>query len=38
MGVHGVLMRLRAKFVGGEMISFAVGGGGGVVGVCRNIV
>ena len=38
MGVHGVLMRLRAQFVGGEMISFAVGGGGGVVGVCRNIV
>lgn len=31
-------MRLRAKFVGGEMISFAVSGGGSVVGVCRNIV
>jgi len=31
-------MRLLAKFVGGEMISFAVGGGGGVVGVCRKIV
>jgi hypothetical protein len=31
-------MRLRAKFVGGEMISFAVSGGGGIVGVCRKIV
>jgi hypothetical protein len=38
MSIHGVLMRLLAKFVGGEMISLAVSGGGGVVGVCRKIV
>jgi hypothetical protein len=38
MGVHGVLVCLLAKFVGGEMISFAVGGSGGGVGVCRKIV
>jgi hypothetical protein len=38
MGVHGVLMRLLAKFAGREMISFAVGDGGGRVGVGRKIV
>jgi len=38
MGIPRVLMRLLAKFVGGEMISFAVGGSSGGVGVCRKIV
>jgi hypothetical protein len=31
-------MRLVAKFVSREVISFAVGGGGGGMGVCRKIV
>ena len=38
MGVHGVLVCLLAKFVGGEMISFAVGLGGNSVGVGGQIV
>jgi hypothetical protein len=36
MGIHRVLVRLLAKFVGGEMIAFAVSGSGGGVGVCRK--
>src|ERR1700691_5707160 len=38
MGIHGVLLRLLAKLVGGKMISFAVSRSGGVVGVGRKIV
>jgi hypothetical protein len=38
VGIEGVLMRLLARFVGSEMISFAVSGGAGAVGVCRKIM
>jgi hypothetical protein len=38
MGVHGVLVRQFAEFVGGEMVSFTVGGGGSGVGVGRQVV
>ena len=38
MGVHGVLVRQFAEFVGGEMVSFPVGGGGSGVGVGRQVV
>ena len=38
MRFHGVLMRLFRKFVSGEMISFAVRGGGDAVGVSRKIM
>jgi hypothetical protein len=36
--VRGVLMRLSGQFMSGEMISFAVSGGGGNVGVGRKVV
>jgi hypothetical protein len=38
MSFHGVLMRLFGKFVRGEMISLAVSGGGGAVGVSRKVM
>ena len=37
-GVSGVFMRLLAEFVRGQMISFAVGYGSGVVGVSCQVV
>ena len=36
--VRGVLMRLSGQFVSGEMISFAVSGGGGSMSVGRKIM
>jgi hypothetical protein len=36
--VRGVLMRLSGQFMSGKMISFAVSGGGGNVGVGRKVV
>jgi hypothetical protein len=36
--VRGVLMRLSGQFVSGEMISFAVSGGGGSMSVGRKVV
>jgi hypothetical protein len=38
MGVHGMLVRLFGEFVSGQMISFAVGYGGGGVGVSCEVV
>jgi hypothetical protein len=38
VGVDGVLVRLPAEFVGSEMVSFAVGNGGGGVGVGGQVV
>jgi hypothetical protein len=38
VGVRGVLVRLSGQFVSGEMISFAVSGGGGSMSVGRKIV
>jgi hypothetical protein len=37
-GVSGVFVRLLAEFVSGQMISFAVGYGSGVVGVGCQVV
>jgi hypothetical protein len=37
-GVHGLLVRLLAEFVRGEVISLAVGHGCGGVGVGRKVV
>jgi hypothetical protein len=36
--VRGVLVGLSGQFMSGEMISFAVSGGGGNVGVGRKVV
>jgi hypothetical protein len=36
--VRGVLVGLSGQFMSGEMISFAVSGGGGHVGVGRKVV
>ncbi len=38
MGVHGVLVRLLAQFMGGEMVSLAVGGGGGLMGMGGQVM
>jgi hypothetical protein len=38
MSFHGVLIRLFGKFVSSEMISLAVSGGSGAVGVRRKIM
>jgi hypothetical protein len=38
VGVQGVFVGLFAEFVGGEMVSFAVGRGGGGVGVGSQVV
>jgi hypothetical protein len=38
VGVHGVLVRLLAKLVSSEMVSFAVGGSGGRVGMGGKVV
>jgi hypothetical protein len=38
MRVHGLLVRPFGEFVSGQMISFAVGGRGGGVGVSRKVV
>jgi len=45
VGVHGMLMRLFGEFMGGEMVTFAVGGsrsrvrvGGKIVELCNSIV
>ena len=36
--VHGVFVRLLAEFMSGQMISFAVGDGSGIVGVGRKVM
>jgi hypothetical protein len=38
MGVHGVLLRLLAELVSSPMVSFAVGGSGGGVGMGGKVV
>jgi hypothetical protein len=38
VGVEGVLVCLPTEFVSGEMVSFAVGDGGGGVGVSGQVV
>ena len=38
MRVRGVLVGLSGEFMSGEMISFAVSGGGSIVGVGRKVV
>lgn len=38
VGIHRVLVGLLAKFVGGQMVSLAVGGSRGLVSVGRKIV
>jgi hypothetical protein len=38
LGVRGVLVRLSGQFVSGEMISFAMGGGGSSMSVGRKIM
>jgi hypothetical protein len=38
LGVRGVLVRLSGRFMSGEMISFAMGGGGGSMSVGRKIM
>ena len=37
-GIHGMLVRLFAEFVSGQMIALAVGGGRSRVGVGRKMV
>ena len=38
VGVHGVLVRLLTQLVSGQMISFAMGGGSGGMGVSCQVV
>jgi hypothetical protein len=37
-GIQGVLVRLPAEFMGGQMIAFAMGSGGGAMRVGRQVV